>query len=62
VVGLVGTVTGLVAATGPTMAAWLRGALGSTGPFWAVLPLSLLIAVLLRRTDTPSSASMGQGN
>ena len=59
VVGLVGTVTGLVAAAGPTLGAWLRGALGSSGPFWAASLLSLVVVLLLGRDDTASSASMG---
>lgn len=54
VVGLVGTVTGVVAATGPTLGAWLRGTFGSAGPFWAVLLLSLLIAGLLGRDEATS--------
>lgn len=47
VVGLVGTVTGLVAAFGPMLGAWLRQAFGSVGPFWGVLLLSLLMVGLL---------------
>jgi MFS family permease len=49
VVGLVGTITGVVAAVGPTLGTWLRGAFGMVGPFWAVLLLSLIVAGLLRR-------------
>jgi MFS family permease len=48
VVGLVGTATGLVAAVGPLLGAWLRGALGSAGPFWGALLLSLLVVGLLQ--------------
>jgi MFS family permease len=48
VVGLVGTVTGLGAAIGPMLGAWLRQALGSAGPFWGVLLLSLLVVGLLQ--------------
>jgi MFS family permease len=50
VVGLVGTATGLVAAVGPLLGAWLRGALGSAGPFWGALLLSLLVVGLLQRS------------
>ena len=50
VVGLAGTVTGLVAAGGPLLGAWLRGALGSAGPFWGSLLLSLLVVGLLQRS------------
>lgn len=49
VVGLVGTITGVVAAVGPTLGAWLRGAFGMVGLFWAVLLLSLIVVGLLRR-------------
>ena len=57
VVGLVGTVTGLVAAVGPMMGAWLRQAFGSTGPFWGALLLSLLVVGLLQRRESlPASA------
>ncbi len=49
VVGLVGTVTGVVAAAGPTLGAWLRGSFGVVGPFWTVLLLSLIVVGLLRR-------------
>jgi MFS family permease len=49
VVGLTGTVTGLVAAAGPMLGAWLRGAFGSVGPFWGALLLSLLLVGLLRQ-------------
>jgi MFS family permease len=59
VVGLVGTITGLVAAVGPMLGAWLREAFGSTGPFWMAVLLSLPLVVLLRRADTSSSTSMG---
>jgi MFS family permease len=48
VVGLVGTVTGLGAAIGPMLGAWLRQALGSAGPFWGVLLFSLLVVGLLQ--------------
>ncbi len=58
VVGLVGTVSGLVAAVGPMLGAWLRGAFGSVGPFWGALLLSLLVVRLLRG-DESSSASAG---
>ncbi len=48
VVGLAGTVTGLVAAAGPMLGAWLRQAFGSVGPFWGALLLSLLVVRLLQ--------------
>ncbi len=49
VIGLVGTVTGVVSALGPTLGAWLRESFGSVGPFWAVLLLALLVGALLLR-------------
>jgi MFS family permease len=52
VVGLAGTVTGLVAAAGPMLGAWLREAFGSVGPFWGVLLLSLLVVGLLQRGES----------
>ena len=52
VVGLVGTVTGLVAAVGPMLGAWLREASGSVGPFWGALLLSLLVVGLLKRVES----------
>jgi predicted MFS family arabinose efflux permease len=58
-VGLVGTVTGLVAAAGPTLGAWLREAFGSVGPFWAALLLSVPVVALLSRVEAPSPASVG---
>jgi MFS family permease len=48
VVGLAGTVTGLVAAVGPMLGAWLRQAFGSVGPFWGALLFSLLVVGLLQ--------------
>ena len=54
IVGLVGTITGLVAAVGPTLGAWLRGAFGSTGPFWAALLLAWLAIWFLRGAETPA--------
>jgi MFS family permease len=48
VVGLVGTVTGLAAAVGPMLGTWLRQALGSAGPFWGALLLSVLVVALLQ--------------
>ena len=57
VVGLTGTVTGLVAAVGPMLGAWLREAFGSVGPFWGALLLSLLVVGLLKRVESlPVSA------
>ncbi len=57
VVGLAGTVTGLVAAAGPMLGAWLRGAFGSVGLFWGALLLSLLVVRLLRPGESlPASA------
>jgi MFS family permease len=57
VVGLVGTVTGLVAAVGPMLGAWLREAFGLVGPFWGALLLSLLVVGLLKRVGSlPVSA------
>jgi MFS family permease len=57
VVGLVGTVTGMVAAVGPMLGAWLREAFGAVGPFWGALLLSLLVVGLLRRGEPlPASA------
>jgi MFS family permease len=52
VVGLTGTVTGLVAAIGPMLGAWLREAFGSVGPFWGALLLSLLVVGLLKRVES----------
>ena len=52
VVGLAGTVTGLVAAVGPMLGAWLREGFGSVGPFWGVLLLSLLVVGLLQRGES----------
>jgi MFS family permease len=51
VVGLAGTVTGVVAAVGPMLGAWLREALGSVGPFWGALLFSLLGVGLLQRKN-----------
>jgi MFS family permease len=57
VVGLAGTVTGLVAAVGPMLGVWLRETFGSIGPFWGALLLALLAVELLRRGESfPASA------
>jgi len=53
VVGLVGTITGVVAAAGPALGAWLRETLGSVGPFWAALLLALVVVWFLRGMDAP---------
>ena len=57
VVGLVGTATGLVAAAGPMLGAWLRQAFGSVGPFWGVLLLALLMVGSLRRGESSPTST-----
>jgi MFS family permease len=52
VVGLVGTVTGFVAALGPTLGAWMREVFGSVGPFWVTVLLALLMVWSLRGTES----------
>lgn len=57
VVGLAGTFTGVAAAVGPVLGAWLRQSFGSAGPFWGVMVLSLLVVGLPRRVESsPASA------
>jgi MFS family permease len=50
-VGLFGTVTGLVSAGAPTLGAWLREYTGSVSPFWAALLFAVVTAALLIRVQ-----------
>ncbi|MDY7041132.1 MAG: MFS transporter, partial [Chloroflexota bacterium] len=47
VVGLFGTVTGLVSAGAPALGAWLREYTGPISPFWAALGFAVVTAALL---------------
>ncbi len=47
VIGLVGTLSGLIATGGPTMGAWLKGQWGASAPFVTALILAIITALLL---------------
>ncbi|MCR4406430.1 MAG: MFS transporter [Anaerolineae bacterium] len=47
--GLFGTVTGLVSASAPTLGAWLLKYMGFIAPFWTAFLFAVLTAVLLAR-------------
>jgi DHA1 family putative efflux transporter-like MFS transporter len=52
IVGLVGTVTGVVGGVAPTVGAYLRDDLGSTAPFWIALLAGLVMAMFLQKVAT----------
>jgi MFS family permease len=49
IVGLVGTVTGVIGGAAPTVGAYLRDGFGSTAPFWIALLAGLAMAMVLQR-------------
>jgi len=54
-IGLFGTITGLVSAVAPTVGAYLRTHFGSAAPFWATLGLGLAVALSLRKVAARES-------
>jgi MFS family permease len=49
IVGLVGTVTGLMGGIAPTAGAYLRNGFGSAAPFWIALMAGLIMAIALQK-------------
>jgi len=49
IVGLFGTVTGVIGGVAPTVGAYLRDDFGSTAPFWIALIAGLDMAVFLQK-------------
>ena len=48
-IGLFGTVTGVMGGIAPTLGAYLRDDFGSTAPFWTALVAGLAMAVFLQK-------------
>lgn len=46
-VGIFGTIVGVVAGVAPTVGAYLRSAFGSAAPFWVALGLGIAVALLV---------------
>jgi MFS family permease len=59
IVGLVGTVTGVMGGVAPTVGAYLRDDLGSTAPFWIALLAGLAMAVFLQKAAISEDAPQG---
>ena len=57
VVGMFGTVTGLVSAGTPALGAWLLRYMGALAPFWTAFLFAVLTAVLLVRVATRPEGS-----
>ncbi|MBC7265116.1 MAG: MFS transporter [Chloroflexi bacterium] len=55
-VGLFGTITGLIAALAPTVGTYLRVHFGSAAPFWAALGLGFAVSLLLGKVRAPRRA------
>ena len=49
IVGLVGTVTGVMGGVAPTVGAYLRGGFGSAAPFWVALIAGLVMVAFLQK-------------
>jgi MFS family permease len=49
IVGLVGTVTGIIGGVAPTVGAYLRDGFGSTAPFWIALIAGLAMTASLQK-------------
>ncbi len=60
VVGLFGTVTGLISAGAPALGAWLQEQTHANSPFWAALLFAMITALLLMRIEArPGKALQG---
>ena len=59
IVGLVGTVTGVVGGIAPTVGAYLRDGFGSTAPFWIALIAGLAMAVFLQKVAISEEVPRG---
>lgn len=55
-IGLFGTITGLIATLAPTVGTYLRVRFGSAAPFWAALGFGLVASLLLRKVRAPRRA------
>jgi MFS family permease len=59
IVGLVGTVTGIIGGVAPTVGAYLRDGFGSTAPFWIALLAGLAMAGVLQKVAIPEGVPQG---
>jgi DHA1 family multidrug resistance protein-like MFS transporter len=59
IVGLIGTVTGVIGGIAPTVGAYLRNSFGSTAPFWIAMLAGLVMAVLLQKVAISEDAPRG---
>ena len=59
IIGLVGTVTGVIGGVAPTVGAYLRDGFGSTAPFWIALLAGLVMAVFLQKVAISEDAPRG---
>jgi MFS family permease len=59
IVGLVGTVTGVIGGVAPTVGAYLRDGFGSAAPFWIALLAGLAMAVFLQKVAISEDVPRG---
>ena len=59
IIGLVGTVTGIIGGVAPTVGAYLRDGFGSTAPFWIALLAGLAMAGVLQKVAIPEGVPRG---
>ena len=59
IIGLVGTVTGIIGGVAPTVGAYLRDSFGSMAPFWIALLAGLVMAVFLQKVAISEDAPRG---
>jgi len=59
IVGLVGTMTGVIGGVAPTVGAYLRDGFGSAAPFWIALIAGLAMAMSLQKVAIPEDVPRG---
>jgi DHA1 family multidrug resistance protein-like MFS transporter len=59
IVGLIGTVTGVIGGIAPTVGAYLRDGFGSVAPFWIALLAGLAMAAFLQKVSTAEDVPRG---
>lgn len=59
IVGLIGTVTGVIGGVAPTVGAYLRDGFGSAAPFWIALIAGLAMTASLQKVSTTEDVPQG---